>query len=132
MTTLYIEPFGGMAGDMFLAALLDLGDERFRLADLQQLAEELVPGEARLSCERVWRGSLSGALLNVETPESEDPPHRGYADLEALLRAAPSLSRARPRIRHVMSCGVWHRPRRAFTLRRPRRSTSTRSVRSTV
>jgi len=94
MTTLYIEPFGGMAGDMFLAALLDLGDERFRLADLQQLAEELVPGEARLSCERVWRGSLSGALLNVETPESEDPPHRGYADLEALLRAAPSLSRA--------------------------------------
>jgi pyridinium-3,5-bisthiocarboxylic acid mononucleotide nickel chelatase len=94
MTTLYIEPFGGMAGDMFLAALLDLGDERFRLADLEQLAEELVPGEARLSLERVWRGSLSGALLNVVTPETEAPPHRGYAELEALLRAAPSLTRA--------------------------------------
>ena len=43
---LYLEPFGGLAGDMFLAALLDLGDDRFRLEDLRALAERLVPGEA--------------------------------------------------------------------------------------
>jgi len=84
-TTLLIEPFGGMAGDMFLAALLDLGDPRFTLADLQALAAELVPGEARLATATVWRGSLSGRHLSVVTPESAHPPHRGLADLVALL-----------------------------------------------
>jgi uncharacterized protein (TIGR00299 family) protein len=84
-TTLLIEPFGGMAGDMFLAALLDLGDPRFTLADLERLADELVPGEARLATETVWRGSLSGRHLAVVTPESAQPPHRHLADLVVLL-----------------------------------------------
>ena len=35
--TLYIEPFSGMAGDMFLAALLALEDPRFSLRDLEEL-----------------------------------------------------------------------------------------------
>ena len=49
MTTLLIEPFAGMAGDMFLAALLDLGDPR-RPGHLGQqrvgvLGDVLVPVE---------------------------------------------------------------------------------------
>ncbi len=83
--TLYIEPFGGMAGDMLLAALLDLGDPRFTLADLERLAQELVPGEAQLRSEVVWRGSLSGRHLDVRTPESATPPHRHLADLVGML-----------------------------------------------
>ncbi len=83
---LYIEPFAGMAGDMFLAALLDLGDPRFTLEDLRALAARLVPGEARIDVERAWRGNLSGNLLTVETPESAHPPHRGYKDIEAIVR----------------------------------------------
>lgn len=83
--TLLIEPFGGMAGDMFLAALLDLGDPRFGLAELRDLAESLVPGEAQLELERVWRRSLSGSHLRVVTPESAAPPHRHLKDLGALV-----------------------------------------------
>jgi len=101
MSTLYIEPFSGLAGDMFLAALLDLGDERFVLADLERLAAALVPGEARLALSTAWRGNLSGKLLDVTTPESAAPPHRRLADLVALLERAPLSPAARARAGNV-------------------------------
>ncbi|MCB9915703.1 MAG: nickel pincer cofactor biosynthesis protein LarC [Planctomycetes bacterium] len=88
MTTLFLEPLGGLAGDMLLAALLDLGDPRFTLAHLEALAAALVPGEARLALTRVERGSLAAAHLAVTTPESHHAPHRHLADLLALLEAA--------------------------------------------
>ena len=96
-TTLHLEPFGGLAGDMFLAALLDLGDARFGLEDLRALAEALVPGEAELTLERVERGSLAGNLLDVRTPESAHPPHRHLADCLALIEAAPLSPAAKGR-----------------------------------
>jgi len=104
MNTLYIEPFGGMAGDMFLAALLDLGDERFRLEDLRELARELVPEGVELASERVWRGSLSGLHLEVRTPESREAPHRRLADLLELVEASPLGSAARGRVERVLRC----------------------------
>ncbi len=85
-SVLYVEPFAGMAGDMFLAALLDLRDPRFTLDDLRALARRLVPGEARIETETAWRGNLSGQKLTVETPESAHPPHRGYRDIETIVR----------------------------------------------
>src|SRR5687768_297496 len=87
--TLYIEPFAGMAGDMLLAALLDLKDPRFTLDDLRELANALVPGEAVLEAETAWRGSLSGLCLSVRTPESVRSPHRAYRDLERMISASP-------------------------------------------
>src|SRR5688572_24556583 len=97
MATLYVEPFSGLAGDMFLAALLDLDDGRFRLADLERLARALVPGECTLTLETAWRGNLSGKLLSVTTPESAKPPHRGLADLCGLLEQAPLSKSSRAR-----------------------------------
>lgn len=91
--TLLIEPFGGLAGDMLLAAILDLRDPRFGLDELRALARELVPGEASLEAQTVWRGSLSGLLLTVRTPETAVLPHRGHRDLVALLERS-SLSRS--------------------------------------
>ena len=84
---LYIEPFAGMAGDMFLAALLDLRDPRFTLEDLRALTRRLVPGEARVDAETAWRGNLSGQMLTVETSESAHPPHRRYKDIETIVRS---------------------------------------------
>jgi uncharacterized protein (TIGR00299 family) protein len=97
VTDLLIEPFGGMAGDMLLAALIDLGDSRFTLVRLRELAERLLPGEAKLSSSDVQRGSLRGLHLKVETPESESAPHRHLSDLLELLERADlsELSRTR-------------------------------------
>ena len=99
--TLFLEPFSGMAGDMLLAALLDLRDPRFTIEDLRGLAEALVPGEARLEVERAWRGSLSGLLLTVTTAESGTVPHRGLADCEALIERSPLPPHAKRRAASV-------------------------------
>ncbi len=99
---LHLEPFGGLAGDMLLAALLDLSDERFTLADLRSLAEALVPGECRLSLREVRRGGLRARSLEVTTEESARPPERHLADLLALLEACPLAPLPRARAERVL------------------------------
>lgn len=100
--TLLVEPFGGAAGDMLLAALCDLGDPRFGLAELRALAERLVPGEARLTLTEVRRGELRALHLAVATPETAHPPHRHLADLLELVERAALPSRARERAARVL------------------------------
>jgi len=106
MTTLLLEPFGGMAGDMFLAALLDLGHPAFSRADLEELAAALVPDECELELTATRRGGLAASHLAVRTPESADPPHRHLADLVHLLeRVSPELldAPARDRTTRVLT-----------------------------
>ena len=92
MTTLLIEPFGGLAGDMLLAALLDLGDARFAIEHLAELAEELLPGEARLLPSATTRGGLAATHLSVRTPETDHAPHRHYRHLAERIEASDHLS----------------------------------------
>jgi uncharacterized protein (TIGR00299 family) protein len=89
---LVLEPVGGIAGDMFMAAALDLGVDRARLeAALRGLG---VPGWTL----EVTRRSVSGIQathvdVRVEGPE---PHGRGLTEILALIDAAPTLS---PRVR---------------------------------
>jgi uncharacterized protein (TIGR00299 family) protein len=94
---LLIEPFGGLAGDMFLAALLDLGDPRFTLEDLRELAEALVPGESEIELARAERGSIAASLLHVRTPESDEAPHRHLSECLQRIAASPLPPAARAR-----------------------------------
>jgi len=91
---LHIDPFGGMAGDMFLASLLDLGDDAFRLEDLRRFAETVVPGECSLATHEVRRGAFRGLWLDVRTNEHADPPERHLAELGALLARSSLGERA--------------------------------------
>lgn len=102
MTTLVLEPFGGLAGDMLLAALLDLGDPRFRLEDLRGLARRLVGDEARLEASETHRGGLRATHLAVRTGESERAPHRHLADLLKLLDRAELAAGPRARAQAVL------------------------------
>ncbi len=102
MTLLLVEPFGGLAGDMFLAALLDLEDPRFGLDELRGLAQRLVPGECSLELRRARRGAFEAAHLEVATPETVQPPHRHLADLLALLEGADLPERPRQRAEAVL------------------------------
>jgi hypothetical protein len=102
VTTLLIEPFGGMAGDMLLAALCDLGDPRFGLSDLEALTAELVPGEATLALDEVRRGALRGLELRVRTTEMEHAPHRHLSDLLGLLARVSFSDAARDRAANVL------------------------------
>ena len=86
---LYLEPVGGIAGDMFLAAAADLGVSLEEVA--RHLAGLRVPGW-RFVTSRAERHALSGTHLDVVLDEAEVHPHRGLADIRALIQGADSLT----------------------------------------
>lgn len=85
---LYLEPVGGIAGDMFLALAVDLGvDPAAISAALQGLQ---VPGW-RLSTSRAERHAITGTHLDVVLDEV-DPPHRALSDIQKLIQGAQTMS----------------------------------------
>jgi len=89
---LHLDCFSGIAGNMFLAALLDLGLSRRELAaDLAGLGVEHV-----LRVRRVRRGPLAARQLDVRTPAGRRSRSRSrsYAEIQRLLaraRLAPEV-----------------------------------------
>ncbi|MBD3410202.1 MAG: nickel pincer cofactor biosynthesis protein LarC [Ignavibacteriales bacterium] len=89
MKTLYLDCFSGAAGDMFVAAALDLG------VDFAALERELAKlGLPQLSArtERAVRSGIAATRFIVEAPEEH--AHRHLKDIENILDAsalAPSV-----------------------------------------
>ena len=108
---LCLEPIGGVAGDMLLAALLHLGESLGRLPELEQeleqglkaLAEAAGPGAIDLAGVRVETtiASVSGIRsfhVEVVVPEStqaNEPGHRSWRVIRDLLGRAALPERAR-------------------------------------
>jgi uncharacterized protein (TIGR00299 family) protein len=81
---LYLDCFSGIAGNMFLAALLDLGLSRRELAaDLAGLGVDHA-----LRVRRVRRGPLAARYLDVRVPVGGRSGSRSYAEIQRLLRRA--------------------------------------------
>lgn len=96
---LYLEPVGGIAGDMFLAAALDLGVPPEALeAPLHTLQ---VPGW-RFAVKRDERHHLFGTHVDVvvDAPEG-DHVHRSWADIDALIGASQLSPAAKENARRV-------------------------------
>jgi uncharacterized protein (TIGR00299 family) protein len=90
MKIAYFDCFHGAAGDMLLAALLDAGLD---LAALEAaLAGLALPGYA-LRPARVSSHGITGTRLSVEVAAGQ--PQRDWAQIRALLEAAPLSERAR-------------------------------------
>lgn len=90
---LYLEPVGGIAGDMFLAAGIDLGLKPEAIeAALRGLS---VPGW-KLAVSRAVRHAISGTHLDVVLDTREAHPHRAYSDIRRLIESASTLS---PRVK---------------------------------
>jgi uncharacterized protein (TIGR00299 family) protein len=90
---LYLDAGSGLAGDMLVAALLDLGvPESILLAGLRGLA--LTGYELKHS--RVFRSSISGRHFDVAVDAHQ--PARDYRSIVQLLEAAESLSAGARRI----------------------------------
>lgn len=89
---LYLEPVGGIAGDMFLAAAIDLGVE---VAALEGPLRTLgVPGW-RFALSRQERHAITGTHLDVVLDEKEEHPHRRFRDIEALVSQSALPERAK-------------------------------------
>jgi uncharacterized protein (TIGR00299 family) protein len=88
---LYLEPIGGIAGDMFLAAALDLGVPRERLE--RALAGLDVPG-FRLEVTTAEDGGVRGTHVDVVV-EGPQPHHRALSDILALVERSALPPRAK-------------------------------------
>src|SRR5690606_19347759 len=88
---LHLEPIGGIAGDMFLAAAIDLG---VSVEDLTRHLKGLpVPGWS-LQTSRASRHALSGTHLSVVLDEAEHHPHRGLPEIRGIIGEASTLTDA--------------------------------------
>jgi uncharacterized protein (TIGR00299 family) protein len=91
----HLDPLGGLAGDMFLAALLDTclahAADTFAAMRAAGLPERW---DARLVAHD--DGGLSGHRVVIEGPDEDRPPAH-FADLRSGLQAAPLDARVRDR-----------------------------------
>ena len=91
---LYLEPVGGIAGDMFLAAMIDLG---VNVSDLEAALQGLALDGWSLKVSRAQRHQLTGTHLEVVCPPSEHA-HRPLSEIrERISRALTMPERARTR-----------------------------------
>ncbi len=88
---LVLDPVGGIAGDMFLAAALDLGLDRAALE--RALATLGVPGW-RLEVARKTDSGIAGTHVDVVV-EGEQPHARGLSEILALVDGSGLAPRAR-------------------------------------
>jgi uncharacterized protein (TIGR00299 family) protein len=90
MKIAYFDCFHGAAGDMLLAALLDAGLDR---AGLEAALAGLGLTGYTLRPERVKSHGITGTRLSVEVAAGQ--PQRDWAQIRALIAAAPLSERAR-------------------------------------
>lgn len=91
---LHLDPFSGIAGDMLLGCLLDLGAPLARVQDVLASCELGL----EVQVERVMRGALAGSRALITAPE--DHQHaRHLSDVLALLESCNLDERGRGRAR---------------------------------
>ncbi len=83
MRILYLDCFSGVAGDMLLGALLDLG---IPLGDLKQQLGALPLRGYSISAKRTVRGGISGTKFDVRV--TGEHHHRGWKEIHAIIAGA--------------------------------------------
>ncbi len=94
---LVLEPIGGIAGDMFLAAALDLGLDR---AALEGALRTLGVAGWRLEVSRRSHSGVKGTHVRVVV-EGEEPPARGLREILALVDESGLSGRAKASARAI-------------------------------
>ena len=85
----YLNLFGGVAGDMLVAGLLDAGAPT---EIVQSILGALPEGEVQASWERQTRQGIAGHYFSVQIKESHH--HRHLADVLPILKTLPLTERA--------------------------------------
>lgn len=92
MKIIYFDCFSGIAGDMILGALIDLG---LSLPNLQKELAKLSLGSYRLETSPVTRGGIGGIYLEVIVEET--PEERRLVDILDLITGSTLSNRVKER-----------------------------------
>src|SRR6185369_11088793 len=93
MKILYFDCFAGIAGDMTVAALLELG---LPLESLREGLAALPFSGYTLESAPAQRHGISGTSFRVRLSEA-DQPHRHYSSIAAMIEASP----LKPRVKEL-------------------------------
>jgi pyridinium-3,5-bisthiocarboxylic acid mononucleotide nickel chelatase len=93
MTILYFDCFAGIAGDMTVAALLELG---LPLETLREGLAALPFSGYTLESAPTQRHGITGRAFTVQL-SAADQPHRHYSSIAAMIEAAP----LKPRVKEL-------------------------------
>jgi pyridinium-3,5-bisthiocarboxylic acid mononucleotide nickel chelatase len=93
MRILYFDCFAGIAGDMTVAALLELG---LPIETLREGLKALPLSGYTLESTRVERHGIAGASFRVTLTEP-DQPHRHYSGIAAMIEQSP----LKPRVKEL-------------------------------
>ena len=98
----HLDPVGGIAGDMFAAALLDMRPDL--ACDLRAALDGLgLPPSAAIAIEAHRDAALAGTLFTVTVPPDEGHGHMHLADVNARLDAAGLAPVVRERARAIFT-----------------------------
>ncbi|HLL55694.1 MAG TPA: nickel pincer cofactor biosynthesis protein LarC [Myxococcaceae bacterium] len=96
---LYLEPVGGIAGDMFLAAGVDLG---ILPEQIEQGLSGLKVSGWKLKVQKAKRHEITGTHLDVVLEQAAEHAHRPLSEIQRLIEGADSMpERARRRALEV-------------------------------
>jgi uncharacterized protein (TIGR00299 family) protein len=95
---LHLDCFSGIAGDMTLAALLDLG---VPLAVVERALAALPVRGHRLELGRVFRSGIAATALSVRVRGRQ--PERRYAEIDAMLAGSALAPATKDRARAIFS-----------------------------
>lgn len=98
MKVAWVEPFGGIAGDMMLAALLDAGCD---LGDVLGALRTLRLPDFDVRVQEGSRGSLRCSLLTVQGDDAAS--HRHLSDILEMIDASSLTARAKERAQAIFS-----------------------------
>jgi pyridinium-3,5-bisthiocarboxylic acid mononucleotide nickel chelatase len=88
----WLDASSGISGDKFLGALLDAGVD---LAVVREALDAVLPGEGEIRVERVTRGGIAGARVDVT--ETRAQPARHWPEIRALLEGSSLAPAVRDR-----------------------------------
>lgn len=86
MKIIYLDPVGGIAGDMFLGALLDALDDPFLEKKLLNHLEKLKLKHWQWKKEKAVRGSFCGTKIDFRA--EEETTHRHLNEIVSIVKAA--------------------------------------------
>lgn len=99
MKTLYIHAYSGIAGDMLLGAMVDLG------VDVNQLQQELHKLDLdgyEVYAEKVSKNGICGTKVHVKIDESHH--HRGFSTIKQIINNATLSSWVKDKSIGIFSC----------------------------